>query len=100
MDLELQRIITQTLNKFPEVTWDRFSVGFDIGLDFVWIFGWVDREDNYKDFVVLDFNGKKPTCVSTSSAKYSKEFSDRLRFTHTDCQRVEDVFKKVKSIHI
>ncbi len=80
------------LNMFPEVTWDRYS-GSKTNLEF---FGWIDREDEYKDFMVLMFEmdneTAKPTSFTTSSAKYSPDFSKRLSWGHDDCQRVEDLF--------
>lgn len=85
----IQRV-QETLNSFPEVMWDRYIGDID---DFE-MFGWIARpEDSYKDFVLLGFVGGVPATIVTSSAKYSKQFNDRLGFEdHTDCQRVEDIF--------
>lgn len=89
--------IGEWLNKFPEVMWDRFSVG-ETGA-FVSVFGWIEREqDSYKDYVELCFWENKPDGISTSSAKYSKEFADRLDFGHSDCKRVERWFKNVTNV--
>ena len=93
--------IEETLNKFPEVTWDRFSEGVnDYNHGFVWVFGWIAREDSYKDFAIIEFSKGTVSSVETSSAKYSKEFCERVDFVHVDCQRVEHTFKNVKSIQL
>ena len=86
------------LNLFPEVTWDRYAGDYD---NFV-IYGWIDRDDQYKDFLVMEFEEGQATSFTTSSAKYSKDFSERLGWQefHSDCKRVENIFQNVKSIKI
>lgn len=91
----------------PFVRWDRFHER-DNGIA---VFGWIDREDLYKDFVSLDYNydskeskitRKKTWSMGylTSSQKYSKEIGRILTqgSDHSDCKRVEDYFKEVNCI--
>lgn len=94
---EEQRVI-EWLNKFPEVTWDRFT---NESLGNYWFFGWIEREDQYKDFCVLEFSSFNPISFSSSSAKYSAEFAHRLNLPHNDCMRVEFRFgNEVKSVKL
>lgn len=76
---------------FPEVMWDRF------GEDFV--FGWIARDDGKSDFCILHY-GKKTAWVTTSSKKYSAEFTRRWsgrEDTHDECHRVEWQFPDIKN---
>ena len=94
--------IEKVLSDIPFVNWDRF-------LDLKWarnrnitVFGWIEREDSYKDFVVLEFDLVRSEVffVSTSSEKYSKKISEILGSSHTICQRVEDNFNVNNSIKL
>lgn len=102
----------EELNKyFPEVTWDRF-VSEDgselIDTDDVemipiyTLYGWVEREDAYKDFVIITFTWGGNFTYYTSSAKYSKIFHERIHGEgaegHTECERVEDFFPKLNNV--
>lgn len=102
MKKELKEIMQEDMEKLPFVNWDRF---FEDGWDLE-VFGWIDREYNYKDFVSLRYdydsklsrqNRKKTWLLdfSTSSAKYSKEITEILTESdeHKDCQRVEEHFE-------
>lgn len=45
--------IEETLDRLPFVTWDRY-VEFET---LIRVYGWIEREeDEYKDFVLLDFS--------------------------------------------
>ena len=58
----------------PFVEWDRYLLcGCDKG-DFTRVYGWIDREDNYKDFVVLDFlhRSREVVYICSSSSEYSE----------------------------
>lgn len=99
--VEYRTLVEQTLNRFPEVTWDRWSGGNPN----MAVFGWIPREDGKADFVLLHFNNEGPTFISTSSAKYSAEFCARLADfgfgdDHHPCERVEDYFPNVKATHL
>ena len=84
MELSEKYAMEKVLKKLNFVNWDRYF-GESNKLTF---FGWIDREDNHKDFVVLDFSGKY-IWWATSSKKYSKEIADILNQKHSECKRVE-----------
>ncbi len=86
-----QRVING-LNKFPEVVWDRFTGDAE---DYFRCFGWIAREDDKFDFMVIDFDKGEVVDYSTSSAKYSLEFSKRINFTHENCQSMYEFFEDV-----
>jgi len=86
------------LNLFPEVTWDRFT-GDLCTLFGMGVFGWMSRLDGQRDFVYIRVNDLGTWHIATSSAKYSKDFSQRLGFTdHTDCKRVADHFPNTRTV--
>ena len=84
--------IQEVLNKLPFVKWDRFVEDEEANL--IEIYGWIDRGDNYKDFVLLEFNLTKQEVyfIATSSDKYSEKIAEILNSSHSDCKRVEDNF--------
>ena len=87
--------IKKIMNKLPFVDWDRF-IDLD---DFIEVYGWIDREkDNYKDFVLLEFDMKKKVgyCLATSSSKYSKEICKLLGEKHIDCVPVDEKLRSLK----
>jgi hypothetical protein len=86
--------IEEILNRFPEVTWDRWSGN----LDAMQIFGWIERDDGRADFLVLKIVGGIAVYFTTSSAQYSREFTDRLNFIHRDCKRCEKDFPKLRVV--
>lgn len=70
---------------FPEVEWDRKAgEGGDYN-----VFGWIQRDDGWKDFLVLVVEDNQIVDFCTSSAKYSEDFSKRLNFSHYECERVK-----------
>lgn len=91
------------LNKLPMVTWDRYA-----GTDGNYVaYGWIEREqDNYKDFVVIDFVFNDDETWSynfcTSSAKYSEQIHNLLEMTgeHSPCVRIEATFDDVKAVRL
>jgi len=95
--------VVETLNALPEVTWDRWNGD---GIEHVCVFGWIPREDGRADFVYVMIDKDGPWLVSTSSARYSSEFSQRLlggnpdRTGHNSCKRVEDHFQGVKCVRL
>jgi len=88
--------IEQYLSMFPEVSWDRWS-GEDGDIT---IFGWIDRDDSYKDFCLINFTDNEPYEIYSSSAKYTDSFCGRLDFTHDQCKRVEDTFNVSNMIRL
>lgn len=92
--------IKRILNLFPEVLWDRYIEDrggtteddySDVRTDY--FYGWITREDQYKDFMILSMQ-EDGWSYLTSSSKYSAEFHKRMetKAEHTDCDRVEDLF--------
>jgi hypothetical protein len=86
-------LIAAAMNALPEVKWDRCTRSPERCV----AFGWISRgEDPRSDFVVLTF-APDTVAMTTSSARYSREFARRLfgeasALTHRDCERVADVF--------
>lgn len=93
--------IVETLNTLPFVRWDRLA-GLDEG---AWlslcVYGWIDREDGRSDFVVLTFDDRGLSFV-TSSAERHDEINTRLGFGAggDQCRRVEDVLGSDVTNHI
>lgn len=86
--------VEKVLSALEFVNWDRF---FEISFAshrIINVFGWIDREDDYKDFVDIEFNimRQEVTFLSTSSEEHSKKIADILGSMHIPCQRVEDNF--------
>jgi len=82
------------LESMPFVNWDRFTTGDWGDYDYVQVYGWIEREDNYKDFVlvILWENGER--FFTTSSEKYTEDIFkvlfDEPLDEHNDCKRVEN----------
>ena len=77
--------VSDTLNKLPFVNWDRYFE-YESGASY---FGWIDREDKKKDFVVVDLFKDGTIGYATSSEKYTKEIAEILNCTHSECKRIE-----------
>jgi len=92
MNLSFKLCAEEQMNLYPEVAWDRFTERHD-GMT---VYGWVGREDAYKDFmvIIIELVGSSFFIrFLTSSARYSEEFSRRAGGTrHISCKRVEGVF--------
>lgn len=97
--------ISQVLEQFPFVQWDRF-VHFK---NIVRVFGWIEREeDEYKDFVYFEFNLGQSNILylGSSSDKYSEKINDILNEIldedggHASCQRVENQFNVENSVQL
>lgn len=96
---ELQQI-ANALNTFPEVTWDRYTQD-----DYELIaYGWIERDDAYKDFMLIVVDLVDFTFwYTTSSAKYSQAFHNRINDNpkqHSKCRRVESMFPTVKAVRL
>lgn len=96
----MNEIVSTTLNKLPEVRWDRFTVDKENVL----VFGWISRDDGKYDFVFVEIGAEGPLGIVTSSARFSAEFSSRLfgpeDNNHVTCKRVEDHFPGVRCVRI
>lgn len=82
--------VEAVLRELEFVEWDRYhSFGEQVAF-----FGWINREDQYKDFVVIHWNPETARVEGyhTSSAKYTEAIGDILGIPHSDCHRVEDKF--------
>lgn len=92
MDRQQKFKIEKKLIGLPFVQWDRYINSTNA----ITIFGWVNREDNYKDFVIVEFNtdNYEVNVWNTSSLEYSKEISKIFEpfEEHNDCHRVEHYF--------
>ena len=94
---EQRAAITTKMDEFPEVMWDRAA-----GADFYGVtYGWIDRDDERKDFLVLNWwkQGEEiQFAMTTSSSRYSEEFTRRIdpELDHRACERVEDEFPDVR----
>jgi hypothetical protein len=87
-----QAWVKTILNRLPFVEWDRW---YPLGNGAVKVFGWIDREDQYKDFVLLRLVPEEQVIeYSTSSAAYAETIADRLPgdLGHVECRRVENHF--------
>lgn len=86
--------VEKYLAELQFVTWDRW-VRLD-STDIV-VYGWIDREDEYKDYVevTFDLNKLKIPRYSTSSDEYSEKICKILYDDagHTPCRRVENTFR-------
>ncbi len=79
------------------VTWDRFTVDRRDSEQVVTVYGWIDRDDEYKDFVWTRFYPDSGWFeYTTSSAQWTEylhaEWFDESLDEHTECRRVEDGF--------
>ena len=79
------------LHRFPFVKWDRF---IDLGYAYS-IYGWIEREDSYKDFLVLEFSKKEQKIIHwiSSSVIYDNKITsilgNRNNLDNVECERVE-----------
>lgn len=84
------------LRRLPFVEWDRYTRGeWSAEMEYVAVYGWIDREDEYKDFVLIRFWPATESFVfTTSSDEYSEEIHRRLLGDdgHNECHRVEHAF--------
>lgn len=83
----MKKEIEKMLNSMSFVRWDRYTQDGN----FYNIYGWIDRaKDSYKDFVLLQFDGKVWYWVS-SSAEYDKQISKIIDgdVETSPCKRIE-----------
>jgi hypothetical protein len=94
MTEQLSDWIQDELKALQFVEWDRFVTGeWSEGVDYVTVYGWIDRDDAYKDFVVVTFWDDRGRWFTTSSDEYTVEIHqslfDESPDKHNDCQRIE-----------
>jgi hypothetical protein len=94
--------IELTLHPVEHVTWDRYTKEGNHWT----IYGWVERDDAYKDFIVVDFDFYPDDgfgySFTTSSAKYSEYFHNVMQMDgeHSPCIRAEDTFKHLNTVKL
>ena len=76
---------------------DRFTVGEWNGEQSVSVYGWIEREDDYKDFLLIIFWPEREEFYHvTSSAERTEDIYRALvgddMDEHNECRRVEDSF--------
>jgi len=91
-------ILAELSDKLAEldfVEWDRYTGGeWPDGRQCVTVYGWIDRDDDYKDFVVIIRWSNGQLYFTTSSYAHTEQifevlFEDSLD-NHNDCKRVEN----------
>ena len=93
-----QNWIAKLLPLLDFVEWDRFIVGRIEGYQHTDVYGWIDRDDDYKDFVWARFWPTQEAVEYTTSSDEHSDDIQRIWFgednldDHNPCQRVEDVF--------
>jgi len=98
--------IGDLLGQLPFVEWDRFTVGEMQSNQFVDVYGWIDRDDDYKDFVWTRFWPKREIVeYTTSSDKYSEQihiewFGKESLDDHNPCRRVENQFEIPNAVEL
>lgn len=78
------------LRRFTFVKWDRF---ISLGL-YEYHYGWIDRDDEYKDFLLIQFARDFPIFWISSSVKYHNDIGKILDHLNTDikCKKIKDHF--------
>lgn len=106
MNREQKFWIEQQLRRFPFVEWDRF-IEWRLDDDIIIrVFGWIDRQDTFKDFVAIELllKTKQVEMLMTSSAEYSKKICEIIyglgEEYHQQCKRVEHRFQISNSIKL
>ena len=82
-----QAAMREVMALFPEVEWDRYAGG-PLGAS---TFGWIQRPEGQRDFLVIRFEHGVVTSFTTSSAKHSASIARRLDFTHSDCRKASEI---------
>lgn len=96
--------VEQVLTTLPFIQWDRFTVFEDPEEPDFKIYGWIDRDDEYKDFVLITLYPLDHSIeYTTSSPVYSEKITEILfgkTGDHIPCIRVEDHFKIPNSVKL
>ena len=93
--------IERHLEALSFVEWDRY-IPFDAGLS---VYGWIDRDDDYRDFLIIHFYpAKRGLWWQTSSAERHDEIHEILHGEDAGpgnaCERVEDRFDVENAIEL
>lgn len=99
--------LKESMRKLTFVRWDRYTDNYvegdeDSGIK---VFGWIDRLDNYKDFIILETSiskhGTYLVGFTTSSASHHDVIAKILDYPKSqivDCQRVEYLFTDLNNV--
>jgi hypothetical protein len=92
MDKQEKAWCFEKLGVLPYVKWDRFFYVQD-DPEVIRVFGWIERNDQYKDFVVVELMPGKHRVFfdATSSAKYSEDIAYRLGSDHNRCHKIDEL---------
>ena len=94
MDDHDRGYVEELLDRLSMVTWDRFV---ECG-DSVTVYGWIDRDDEYKDYIQIEiWPSDEYVSFTTSSEEHTEEIHELLFGAdtvgdHNECQRVENHF--------
>ena len=104
---EFQDFIEEKLEMLDFVEWDRcIQWQVDGGPNVVRVFGWIERDDQYKDFAHLEFTadvgGFEVIFLGTSSSEYSEEINERVngKGDYAHCHRVENQFEVENTVNL
>ena len=106
MNIKNQEWVESRLELLDFVEWDRFTEGDWNGQQSLSVYGWIDRDDEYKDFVLMIlWPESEEAYYSTSSEEYTTEICRRLfdhdpDDEHNECIRVEDTFDVPNAIEL
>lgn len=84
--------VKELMLKLPFVQWDRFCEEKNC----ITTYGWIEREDSYKDFIVLSVNDDMSYSWLSSSVRKDEEIKAILetgKMGYAPCQRVEWSFE-------
>lgn len=90
--------IAEQLGTASIVEWDRFIVEDHDGTQRVEVYGWINRDDDYKDFVIVRFWPENEEFGYTTSSDewtewlYNEWFDHDDLSGHNECRRVEHAF--------
>lgn len=106
LEIENQVWVESQMECLDFVDWDRFTLSNWANHQGVTAYGWIDRDDGYKDFVVVIFwPANRDLYYVTSSDTYSEEIYRRLHDDdpedgHGGCRRIEDWFDVENAIEL
>lgn len=100
-----RRWMERKLRSVRFVEWDRFTICDWNGEQSVSVYGWIDREDAYKDFVLVIFWPESESHYhTTSSAERTEDLYRALvgddLDEHNECHRVEHTFNVSNAIEV
>lgn len=107
--LRNMHILENMLSRLKMVKWDRFTFDAEGERQWVLAYGWIDRPDAHKDFIVVDYwpEVREMHLVQTSSPdseNLMKQIDVINNFgkpsQHNKCRRIEDYFQVPNCIRL